>query len=234
MHQMPVAPNTDDTAVRSDGYEAVAQLVAPTAPPSWLRDYFADWAPGLTLDSGVVKRQPTRKVMNRRLLEVSGAALRLEKALADTAVREFLESAGRLKIENLGGLQVALQQIARHAQEAANSPELTTASGTVRAGRGVAKPPDSFDPKTFCAVIVVQAWKFIRGKYPAPRNQTAARACEVLWKAAVGRRDSWGDQPQEAWRPYLKKATSEATSQVREECQRHLETHARLADGSME
>ena len=231
---MPVAPRNDDTAVGADGYGAVAQLIAPTATPSWLRNYFAEWAPSLTVDSGVVTQQPTRKVMNGRLLEISEAALLLEKALADTAVREFLEAAGRVRIDNLGGLQVALQQIARHAQEAANSPELVTPRGTVRSGRGAAKPPDSFGPMTFCAVIVAQAWKFIRGEYPGPRNQAAARACEALWKAAVGKRDSWGNQPQEAWRPYLKAATSEVTSQVREDCQRHLEAHATQAGGAME
>ena len=235
MHQMTVAASNDGSAVWGDIYEAVARLIAPTGTPSWLRDYFANWAPSLTVDSGVVSQQPTRKVMNSRLLEISEAASLLEKALADTAVREFLEAAGRVRIENLGGLQVALQQIARHAAKAANSPQLITSSGSVKAGKGPAKPPDSLGPHIFCAAIVAQAWKFIHGDYPKPRNELAAKACEALWKAAVGERNhSWGTHKLEAWRPHLKAAGTAVTREIREECQRHLDAHSKQESLSTE
>jgi hypothetical protein len=203
-------------------FRIVARLIAKGEPPSWLEGYFRDYGPSLALDEGVSKKQPTRKVMRKRLLEIGGAASILEKALAETATREFLETVGGLKIENLGEFQRSLKLIAKHAGEVANSDELVTDRGTVKQGRGPATPSASLDTKTFCAVMVMEAWKFVNGAYPGPRSQGVAKACEALWGASVSKRSSWGDKAEQAWRPYLRRATENNQSDVHRECRRQL------------
>ena len=89
-------------------FEAVAGLVAPANTPPWLEEYLEKWGPSVMLDRGVTTNQPTKKAMKERLTNVSNAAALLNKELSDTATREFLERAGRVRIENLGGLQRAL------------------------------------------------------------------------------------------------------------------------------
>jgi hypothetical protein len=68
-------------------YDEVAALIAPSAPPPWLREYLENWGPSVLLAGGVAAVQPTKAVMKERLVEVSAAAFLLNNALSDTASR---------------------------------------------------------------------------------------------------------------------------------------------------
>ena len=163
--------------------------------------------------------------MKRRMLEVSEAAIVLSNALSDTAIRAFLESAGAIRFATLGSLQHVLRNIGERAKVAADSTAITTPTGTTKSGRGKALPPGAYTAKTFCAVIVAEAWKFLHGKYPAPRNRKAAEAAQTFWLICGGTSGGWGDDPLGAWRPYFKKAMEPETVKERAECLRHLELH---------
>ena len=177
------------------------------------------------LDRGVAAKQPTKAVMKRRMREVSDAAIFLGNALGDVATRAFLESAGAIRFAALGSLQGALKNIGERAKIAAESPAITALTGTAKRGRGTALPPGAYTSKTFCAVIVAEAWKFLHGKYPAPRNRKAAEAAQAFWLICGGTLGGWGDDPLGAWRPYFKKAMGPETAKERAECLRRLELH---------
>lgn len=206
-------------------YDAVATFIAPQDTPPWLKSYLVNWAPSLMLDRGVAMVQPTKVEMKKRLLEASDAAFLLHSAVSDTATREFIERAGGIRFDTLGGLQHALQNIGERAKVAANSAALSTATGKTKSGRGKALPPDAYAPKTFCAVVIAEAWKFLRGEYPVPRNPHAAEAAQAYWLASGGTSDGWGEDPLGGWRPYFKRAMGPETAKERAECLRHLRLH---------
>jgi hypothetical protein len=99
---------------------------------------------------------------------------------------------------------------------------LVTKDGKTKAGRNKAEPPGYFPPKTLCAALILEAWRFIHGFAPAPKNQTAAAAAELYWNVSIGRVSiepakaalerivdqepkSWGDRLN-GWRHHLKQA----------------------------
>jgi hypothetical protein len=206
-------------------FAAVAGLVATGNTPRWLKEYFKEWAPSVMLGRGASQIHPTKKAMKERLRNVSNAAALLNKELGDTATGEFLERAGRVRIEYLGGLQRTLQAIAQHAEIAAASPALSTKAGKTKSGRGKAILPGSYRPRTFCAVVIAEAWKFLRGAYPAPKNREAAKAAEHFWLLSGGSTAGWGNDRIGAWRPYFQKARGPETAEMRVECLRHLKLH---------
>jgi hypothetical protein len=53
--------------------------------------------------------------------------------------------------------------------------------------------------KITCALIVIEAWAFVRGKGPSANNQDAQGACETYWQAC-------GGQPSRNWQRTLKAA----------------------------
>jgi hypothetical protein len=222
---MSTAKNSPQSgnASLAPSFAAVAKLIAPENTPSWLKDYLENWVSSLVLDRDVSAMQPTKATMKRRMVAVAQAAALLDKELADTVTKEFLERAGLVRIENLGGFQRALQTIAERAKLAAGSSALSTTSGKTKSGQGKAMPPDSYRPKTFCALVIAEAWRFLHQEYPPPRNRGAAEAAQAYWLAAgcppaVG----WGSDPLNAWRPHFKKARGPEAAAERAECLRHL------------
>jgi hypothetical protein len=160
-------------------------------------------------------------------MEFSKAAALVEKALTDTALMEFLERAGGVKFEGLGGLQNALQIVAKQAQVVAHGPDLVTKAGLTKSEAGRALPPDGVPPKHFCAILIVEAWKFLHGDYPAPRNEGAAAAAHAYWLASGGTNDGWSDNPHGAWRPVFHGARKLQAVELRAEIQRRLMLHKR-------
>jgi len=128
-------------------YHEVAALIAPCAPPPWLREYLENWGPSVLLAGGVAAVQPTKAVMKERLVEVSAAAFLLNNALSDTATREFIERVGGVRFDTLGGLQHALKSIGERAKVAAESTALSTPTGKTKKGRGKALPPEAYPLK---------------------------------------------------------------------------------------
>ena len=158
-------------------------------------------------------------------MEFSKAAAWVEKALTDTAFMEFLERAGGVKFEGLGGLQKALQIAAKQAQVVAQGPELVTKVGVTKSGAGRALPPGGIPPKPFCAILIVEAWKFLHGDYPAPRNQRAAAAAHAYWLASGGTNDGWSGNPHGAWRPIFQVARKLQAVELHADIQRRLMLH---------
>jgi hypothetical protein len=199
-----------------------AALLSPTGGPAWLPKFLADWAPGLMLQHAVFGAQPAKGKMRKRLMEVGDAAAVLQRALQDTPTRDFLEQEGGIQIENFGSLDHALRVVEERAGVAANS------SGLKR-GRGKGVPTDAITPKAYCAIVVRETWKFLRGAYPAPRNIKAAEAAEAFWRASDGPIvRSWGKDSRTAWKHHFKKAESPAMEQMRREVHRHLIEHSHL------
>src|ERR1700680_1255314 len=89
----------------------VARLVAGSDIQPWLSKHLERWGTSLGMDRLVSERQPTKVLMKQRLAEIRDAAVLLGKTLSDAATREFLEGAGLIRIENLGGFEQTLRII---------------------------------------------------------------------------------------------------------------------------
>lgn len=221
----PKAARKPDSALPPPSLDEVATLLVASDTPPWLKKYLESWAPSLAIDRGVSAIQPTRVAMKKQLEDFTKAATLVERALTDTPFMEFLQGAGRAKFEGLGGLQQALRVIAQHAEAAARGPELTTEAGKTRSGRGKALPPGAISPKTFCAILIVEAWKFLHGNYPAPRSEGAAAAAHAYWLASGGTNSGWGENPHGAWRPIFEGARKVEATELRTDIQRRLRLH---------
>ncbi len=180
-------------------YEAVARLVV-TEPPVWLADVLHTWASSLRLQAGMMAFQPSRPKMRKSLQSVQAAALTIRNALGDRSVREFLDAAGEGKIGYHGDIDAYLIDLYARATRAYAGPKLATSAGTTKAGTGPALPAGAIPAASLCALIIVEAWKHVRGAYPGSRNERAARAAEAYWKICGNTRNSRGPNPLTAWR----------------------------------
>jgi len=224
-------------------FEEIAQLLTPS-PEEWLLEYLRKWAPTVFLAVGVHMAQPARAEMRTKLEKVAGAAVVLLEALSDTATKEFLDLEGRGEgqghgpIQALGSLQHALIDLRDRGTRAARSPALVDAKGKTKAGTGRALPGGATLPQATCALVIAEAWKFVRGKYPGPRNRPAAEAAEKYWVLCGAERRSWSAKTAGAWRKHFERARSPELEKDRNECRRHLREGRRMAqflsDGSME
>jgi hypothetical protein len=206
--------------------EEAAGLIAPTNAPPWLATLLRDWVPTLMLDRAVHNAQPTKAKMREQLTQIADAAAILQRALRDSPTKEFLELEGSVRIENIGGLDHTLRVIGERATVAAASPRISATSTMAKRGSGKALPANAFSPKTLCAVIISEVWKYLRGAYPAPRNVKAAAAAEAFWLASGGITRSWGSDPLSSWNYHFKKARSPAANELRQEVRRHCVEHS--------
>jgi hypothetical protein len=204
-------------------YEEVASLiVGGKAPPQWLQTFFKRWIACLALDRGVHSMAPTKSAMKKRLEEIRSAALLLQSSLSDNYTREFLEAGHGGPIEGKAALGSQLGNLVESAKHAAELPELSTETGKVKSGRGRALCPGAFPPKVFCAALIAETWKYVRGEYPAPRNVQAACAAQALWLASKGQLTGWGDSPVTGWRSYFARIEDPGVTAIRAEIRRHL------------
>jgi hypothetical protein len=100
-------------------------------------------------------------------------------------------------------------------------PEVTTLSNKTlsrRSGkRGPKRKPNP--SKLTCALIVIEAWTFAKGKAPSANNERAQEACEAYWRACTG-------GPSVNWQRILKSARIDQSrwrSYVRGEIRRGAE-----------
>ena len=116
--------------------------------------------------------------------------------------------------DEIRNLEANLAHLSQQAETARLSPPLSTKSGKTRPGPGLATATGVVSPHILCAMMIAEAWKFVRGKYPSARNREAAEAAEMLWELCTlpdgdrlprTERVSFGN-PLNAWRPHFEAA----------------------------
>lgn len=71
-------------------------------------------------------------------------------------------------------------------------------------------------------MIILETWEFIHGAEPLPRNQRAAEAAELYWRAAGGEPHSVGEEPLACWRYHFQLARENKARVMTAEYRRHL------------
>ena len=221
----------------------VARKITGDDALDWLVEALTNWAPCLMINRGLAVKQPPRSEMRKSLQGVRGAAACIVNALKNGATRDFLDAASGGKIPYHGQIDHMLRDLSRRSEEAIS--RLVTKDGKTKAGRNKAEPPGHIPPKTSFAAFILEAWRFIHGVEPGPKNQKAAAAAELYWnvsgghvsieptKAALKRivdqePKSWGERLN-GWRHHFKRAKEPAASHIRQEIRRHLKEGKRQA-----
>ena len=207
-------------------FDEIAAFITGGTPQSWILGYLRRFVPILTLDiAWETNVQPNRTTMKRRLKAVEQSASTLYHLLNDNSTVDYLGPNGLDEIKKIARFQADLSIVAGCARRAALSPDLSTATGLTRSGRGGARPRGTPTSHVHCALIIAEAWKCARGTYPAPRNGDARKAAAMLWKLSGGRWSGWSTDRVAGWRPHLTSAVSEKPSaallQLRNEIRRH-------------
>ena len=159
--------------------------------------------------------------MRSTLLEVENAALLLTEVLAPSWVREFLDASSHGPIVDPQRLIRALEDLSDRASQARNGPDLATKFGATKPGPGKARP-EAMSPQTLCAVMILEAWKHIRGAYPSPKNRYLVEAAEAYWRTAGGEGHHFGEEPLAVWRHHFQKAAASTVKDFRADWRRHL------------
>lgn len=212
-----------------EAFKPVAALII-SDPPDWLVEHLRRWSSSIYLSDGVELRQPTRTEMRKILSEVSKAAGLLQRALAEPSVCEFLDAGGNEPLDAPVKLQILLGEIKRRADRASEQTNLVDEEGKGKPGRGRAQVGEVISARVFCAILFAEAWNCIWGKFPATRSLRAAQALELYWDLCGCERDSWGDEPQNAWRDHLATAARTPAEKERAEFRRHMHEQARHAN----
>ncbi|MFZ1962717.1 MAG: hypothetical protein WAU78_04475 [Roseiarcus sp.] len=206
----------------NEDYINAARLIDAIGSAPWLPEHLRSWTPGLFLDRGVHKKQPTRAQMRSLLQDVERAAALLGHALEPGPIREFLEGHANGPFPNLSQLHSDLGDLAARARRAADSEALATKSGLTKPGPGKAVLAGAILPKTYCALLVSETWRYLHGVEPRPKTQKALAAAEALWSAADGDPHSCGDEPLARWRHHFALARKADQKELRAEHRRHL------------
>jgi hypothetical protein len=115
-----------------------------------------------------------------------------------------------------------LEDFAGRANRASVSPALATGTGATKAGSGRARSDASVSARTYCALIILETWKFIHGAEPSPKSRRAAEAAEMYWRAAGGEPHSVGEEPLSCWRYHFQLASENKARVMTAEYRRHL------------
>ena len=206
-----------------DQCDEVARLIQPTRTPMWLTEYVAYWANELAHEISRQDLLPTRAQTRTRLSKLVGAADAFDEALSEPTMRLFLAHVCGSDFEReIVTLRKSLLSIRSRIYMAFKAPLLSDGMGRTRRGRGKTPLPGAEKPEVLCAVIVAEAWKFVRQEYPGARSKGAAKAALALWAAsAAAPRKGWGVNLS-AWRPYFEGARHTRVAGQREECRRIL------------
>src|ERR1700731_3443395 len=166
------------------GYEKVARAITGYDPPAWLVKFLKMWGPCLAVDRGVAAvKTPTRAHMRKTLEGVRAAAALILSALDDGETGGFLDAASPGTIPDRLAIYRLMSDLVRRAEEGVSW--LVTEDGETKVGRGRAVPPEYFPPKPHCAAVIAEAWSFVHGVEPAPKNQKAAAAARLLWRESA-------------------------------------------------
>jgi hypothetical protein len=157
--------------------------------------------------------------MKARIIQLREAARILQASLADFPIREFLEHEGKIRIENLGGLDHTLRTIVSRAGVALSSI-------STKGGAGRASPKEAISPKVYCAIMIEEVWKHFHGRYPGDRNPAASAAAMEFWRLSGCKDSGWGDEPLNGWRVPFAKARKTPAKALRGEYCRHIHLNA--------
>lgn len=232
------AATQNERGAPAPSFADVARKITGDDAPAWLVEALKRWGPCLALHRGVVAfRQLSRSETKKNLQGVRDAAALIVNALNDGSTRDFLDAAPPPgKIPYHGQIDHMLRDLIRRAEEGISW--LVTKDGKTKAGRNKAEPPGYFSPKTYYAAFILEAWSFIHGAEPAPKNKDAAAAADLFWNLSMGfismeptkaaleriidqEPKSWGERLNR-WRYHFKQAKEPAVSNIRQEIRRHL------------
>jgi hypothetical protein len=196
-----------------DEFIKVARLICEADPPAWLAEQLWRWNRWLHRDRFVEDSRPSRAQMRKSLLEVEEALFLVTEALAPSWVREFLDASPQGPIAEPSRHIRELEDLADRATQARDS--------LARPGPGKARL-EGMSPRTFCAIMIWEAWKHVHGAAPSSTSRRAAEAAEAYWRIAGGQLRCTGDEPLAFWRHHFEKAAASRANDFRAEWRRHL------------
>jgi hypothetical protein len=172
-----------------------------------LAESLGRWVGSIFVDRHVHQRQPTRAEMRQVLEQILNGDLTADDFPPSDPVVEFLAAFGDASTEAC--CRRALQS-------------LQTGKSETRRGPGKAIPPKGIAPKTYCALIVSEAWEKVHGSKPRPKCARAGKAAELLWRAAAGEGHFGEEEPVARWRYHFILADQAEQRDLRKEFRRHL------------
>lgn len=208
-------------------FSDVARLIAPKTTPSWLPDLLAAYGREIAQDRGIQESLPSKASMRSRLLSSKEAAERIISLLNDQITMLFMSTESGIRLQNEVLFELQLKQFVKATELAAASPMIAAAGGKTKRGRGKAVVHTAPLPKSFCALVIAETWRFARGRLPAPRNQEAASVAQAYWLACGGTAKGWGADRRTGWSYYFRDARSGSMRTMRAEVRQQCTEYAR-------
>ena len=186
-------------ARRLEALTEIAALIVGNGAPGWLVELLDGGLERLMLSRVVAHIAPTRTVLRKTLDQMREAADLILRELHSPAVRDVLGSPppGALPDEEFGA---ALIQLAKRLERASADGALISASGQTKRGRGRARTPNRLPPEILCALFIVEAWRYFRGKAPAPGSLKVAAIADKYWRLAGGATYEESFEPLACWK----------------------------------
>jgi hypothetical protein len=203
------------TTLGSQSFAEVARLIAPKDTPSWLPDLLAAYGREIAQDRDILEALPSKAAMRNRLLDSKEAAERIISLLNDQMTIFFMYTESGIRLQNAVQFESQLKQFVKATELAAASPMVAAAGGKTKRGRGKAMVRTAPLPKSFCALVIAETWRFARRRRPAPRNQEAASAAQAYWLACGGTAKGWGADRRTGWSYYFRDARSGSMRMMR-------------------
>jgi hypothetical protein len=200
----------------------VARLIAGKTFPEWLPRLLHCWMCDLHRERSIELQRPTRAEIRRRLCRFEATISDVLEGLESGWVVEFLNVDPNSPLPEPALTVHILEDLARRAHQAKDSNSLVTTAGVTRLGSGKARSAAFVAPKTYCALLILETYKFFHRVEPLPKNQKAAAAAEVLWCAAGGEAHSDIEEPFARWRYHFRLARQGGTKLMTAEYRRHL------------
>jgi hypothetical protein len=215
----------------------VAELICGGKPAPWLARQLHSWTCDLRRMRHLDLERPTRAQMRWRMRRLADAAALLSEELTSFWAPEFLGADPDSPLIGLDQRVRWLDDIVYRTNRANASVALATNGGVTKAGSGRARAAGSISAQTYCALIILETWKFVHGVEPSSKNRRAEEAAEAYWRAAGGQAHSVGDDPLASWRRHFKLAREHKLKETTAEYRRHLVENDRwwkLMDGLSE
>ncbi len=179
----------------------IARLVAGDKARDWLAELLGDFKDGpLFLNRIVALIEPTPTQFRSRIDRLRKAAVLIIRETLSPTMREFLgaPSSGVISDENLR--DALIDVVGKRTERAAKHRSVADAAGHAKRGRGRVRTPGRLPPEVICAVLIVETWRYFRGKAPTPGSLKAASAAEKYWRLAGGNAPKVVQQPLARWK----------------------------------
>ena len=200
----------------------VAELITSN-PPFWLSEHLSEWVGRTYAYRADEEGWPTRGEMKKLLVNSYTWASSLRQALDNPLVCGFLSAGGNGAMDDPRLFQKMLDDLRWRAAGAVKSPALVGKNGKLKPGRSRVRNDGAMSGRTYCALLVAEAWKWFHKRYPSPRNMKAAEAAELCWRLTGGEESKgWGSNRRTLWRHYFEEAASIAGEPDRTEIWRRM------------